>query len=391
MKRIIATLVSFVPRQMRPQIRELYVSTVIMNFGVLMVLIFEPIYLYTLGYGLGHIALFFSIVYVVYFFIMPFGAHIAKEFGYEHSIYLSTFAFIAYYAVFYFIRDVPLFFYLAALLYAIQKTLYWPAYHADFARFANRAEDAREVGGIDAVVLLVNIIAPFLGGVLLKFFGFSVLFTVISVIILLSNVPLLITREVFVPKPFPYLLAYQNLLKPENRKLVVSYLGYAEELIALVIWPIFMISLVKDFLGLGSIVAFAAFVTALFSLYVGRRSDFRSKRSMLITGTFVYSLLWFQRAFVTRPIGVLFSDTLGRIGKEMVSVPIVSLTYEDAQSHSVMQTVILFEMSLVVGKLLALGLVVFLLFALPEEYLYAAIFGLAGVMTLFYAVRAYVR
>jgi hypothetical protein len=71
---------------MRREIRELYVSTTILDFGLAMILIFEPIYLYTIGYTLRQIIFFFFLVYLIYFFILPLGASFAKHLGYEHSI-----------------------------------------------------------------------------------------------------------------------------------------------------------------------------------------------------------------------------------------------------------------------------------------------------------------
>ncbi|MBI4090468.1 MAG: hypothetical protein HY422_00420, partial [Candidatus Komeilibacteria bacterium] len=51
----IAFLRSLLPLHMRREIKELYLSTLILNFGVSMILVFEPIYLYTIGYSLSYI------------------------------------------------------------------------------------------------------------------------------------------------------------------------------------------------------------------------------------------------------------------------------------------------------------------------------------------------
>ncbi|OGY89783.1 MAG: hypothetical protein A3B30_01110 [Candidatus Komeilibacteria bacterium RIFCSPLOWO2_01_FULL_52_15] len=390
MKKVIALAVSFLPTHMRPEIRELYLSTLIANFGVAMVLLFEPIFLYTRGYSIQQIALFFIIVYVLYIVLMPIGGHVAKEFGYEHSIFISTFIFIAYYFALYNITNSPILFLVTPALYALQKAFYWPAYHADFARYANRLEDAREVGGLESMVLIVNVLAPFVAGSIVQFFGFGALFICVSIILVLSNLPLMVTRETFVPKSFPYGTAFRNLFSPERRLEFITYLGYGEELIALTIWPIFMSIVVGNFFNLGGIIAISAFITALFALYVGRRSDLRNKRLTLRVGSFIYSMTWLQRALVHSPLGVLASDTLGRLGKELISVPLVSLTYEEAQRSSIMQTVIFFEMSLSVGKLIALALVYTLAAVLAGTAAFTVFFVFAGLMALLYGARTYV-
>ena len=119
-------IISFLPTHMRREVKELYLSTMIMNFAVMMIQIFEPIYLYTLGYSLHQIILFFLIVYGVYFLILPLGVNYARRFGNEKAIVFSTFIFITYYLLFYNIKFIPIFFFIAPLLYALQKSFYWP-------------------------------------------------------------------------------------------------------------------------------------------------------------------------------------------------------------------------------------------------------------------------
>src|SRR3989344_3638695 len=197
-------IASYFPSHMKREIKELYISTFVLNFGIMMIQLLEPIYLHTLGYSLNQIVLYFLLVYAIYFFIMPLGAKFARTFGYEHAIVTSTFIFIAYYALFYSIANVPWLFFVAPVLYALQKTFYWPAFNADFARYVVDGEDGREIGGINSLVLLVSIVAPLVAGFILEFWGFAALFIFASILFIASNVPLLTTREIFVPKPFPY-------------------------------------------------------------------------------------------------------------------------------------------------------------------------------------------
>ena len=65
-------LKSFLPSNMRRQVKELFIATTLVNLALAMVTLFEPIYLYQkLGYRLHEIMLFYFIVYALYFFIMP--------------------------------------------------------------------------------------------------------------------------------------------------------------------------------------------------------------------------------------------------------------------------------------------------------------------------------
>lgn len=381
----------FFPDRMKREIRELYVSTTILNFALAMILIFEPIYLYTIGYSLKEIILFFLLVYLIYLFLLPLGAKFAKRVGYEHSIAVSTIVFILYYLVFYNIAAVDWFFYLAAFLYAAQKTLYWPAYHADFARFADVGQDGREISLLTVIVSIVSIAAPLISGIVLENWGFAALFTFVSIIFLISNVPLLVTKEVFEPSPFPYFDTFKALLAPERRRQFLSYLGFGEELVVLVVWPVFIATIITDLLNIGILTALATFVSLVVTMYIGRTSDSGNKRRILRFGTIVYAFAWLIRLLVKGASGIFLTDSLSRISKNIVSVPLTAIMYEQAKQKSVMHTVMFFETSLVVGKLVALIVIylmlTFLTGLVPETALYQITFVLAGFMTMLYMLR----
>ena len=46
---------------MKRQVRELFASTILVNLALSMVMIFEPIYLYKIGYSLQKIMLFYLV------------------------------------------------------------------------------------------------------------------------------------------------------------------------------------------------------------------------------------------------------------------------------------------------------------------------------------------
>ncbi len=379
------------PHHMRQQIRELYAATSILDFAVAMIQIFEPIYLYTLGYTLQQIILFFLIVYGVYFFIMPLGARVARRVGYEHAIAYSTVVFILYYFIFYNIAFAPFLFVPAALLYAIQKMLYWPAYHADFARFADAGQDAREISFLTVTAAVVGVIAPLASGFILEYWGFGALFTFVSLIFLISNVPLLITKEIFEPGTFEYFSVYKDLFSKERRRSFFAYVGFGEELIVLVVWPVFIATIVVDLLNIGILTALTTLISVIITVYIGKSSDVGDKRSILKFGAIIYSIAWFMRLIVHATVGIFFTDTLSRISKNIVTVPQTALTYEQAKQQNVMHTVVFFEASLVVGKLIAMLIIYGALFILPSflsgAMIYQSIFVLAGLMSLLYMLQ----
>ncbi|MDZ4221635.1 MAG: MFS transporter, partial [Patescibacteria group bacterium] len=226
----LATVKTFFATRLSYQVRELYLSVSIVTLAVAMVAIFEPIYLYQLGFSLQQILLFYLAVYVLYLVFVPLGAKFARRFGYEKAILVGS-PFLALYYIFLFlIPHNPVFVGLAVAAYVLQKTFYWPGYLADFARFGRVSERGRELSNLLLVTMIMSIAGPLLGGALLAAWGFKVLFSVATIIILASNLPLLATPERFTAVPFSYIGSFKRLFYRENRRNFIGYLGFGEEL-----------------------------------------------------------------------------------------------------------------------------------------------------------------
>jgi predicted MFS family arabinose efflux permease len=192
------------------EIKEMYWSKAISDFAVAAVMVFEPIFLYSvLGFSLQQVVLFFVAVYVLYLFMIPIGAKIASLKGYEHSILYSSLFMVLYWALLFASQELIIWIYFAPFALAIQKALNWPAFHADMARFSSADQRGRENSGMYAMISIIFILGPLMGGFLLKEFGFAELFVVVTSLMLLSNLPLFTTVEKFIPKEYKFADTWQ--------------------------------------------------------------------------------------------------------------------------------------------------------------------------------------
>ena len=344
------------------EMKELFLSTAILNFATGAVMLFEPIYLRSIGFSVVQVLLFYAALYVVYFLLLPLGGKICRRHGYEHTILFSSPFLIAWYLSFFAIPMHPGFVVLAVLSLAIQKILYWPGYHANFATWSGGGGGGgREVSTMAAVAGLAATFAPAFGGLLIRAAGYKALFIGVSVLILLSNIPLLRTPELYMPQPFPYAPAMRRIADRRNRRKVLGFMGFGEELLALVAWPLFLAIMVPDSALLGAIISFAMLANVAATLYVGRVSDDGNRTAVLRSGTLYTAASWVVRILVSGGFGAFLIDSFYRISKNMVNVPLLATLYQGAKQGQVMDDVVLFEMSLSLGKIAAALLAALLL------------------------------
>ena len=366
--------------KVRKEIGHLYAAVGIGNLAQAIITLFEPIFLYhVVGLTIPEVLMFMAAVYAIYALIIPFGGKVAAKFGYAHTIFFS----IPFQIIFWFLilgseanlsLLIP-----AAVAFAIQKTLYWPALHASLARFSGKQQRGREFSFMYAIMNLMQIIGPMIGGFLSAVLGIEAIFIVASIIYLVSAVPLLWSKEKFTPKPYKFHDTWDLYKKYPLRFL--GYFGFGEELLVLTVWPIFIFLIVTNYQDTGTLVTVATLFATALALYIGFYTDKHSKQSLLRAGTLIYALTWIARVPVISPFAVFITDALSRTTKSLVFIPVSTITYERAEQTHIMPFIIGFEQVLAIGKLIAalLGIIVFI-----ATGSFVALFILGAIFSLFY-------
>ncbi len=344
---------------LRREVKELYAATAIMDIASSAMLIFEPIYLYSqLGLSLVQVLLFFAMVYAWYVVLLPFGGMVASSLGYKHSIISSMPFQLLYWTCLFFAGQFPLLLLVAPLMYAVSKSLYWPAFHAIVAQFANRAQVAREFSGLSAIIQTAQIFGPLAGGLIVQATSGGGLLIVAGCIYTLAIIPLIKHVEV----KYKRLFSFRKVLELYRSypKCMLAYFGFGEEFLALSVWPIVIFLAVAGYGATGLLVTVASGVSVLFSLYIGKKTEGKSKLPMLRLGALLTALTWFIRPFMAGATALLSVDSGARVTKNLYFIPLCTITYERAESQDILPYVVFFEQSLALGKLvfamLAVGL-----------------------------------
>lgn len=366
--------------------KELFFSAVIMSFAQNAIAIFEPIYLFSLGYSLRFILGFYFISYILYFVLVPWGGQIARTRGYEHSILYSAPFLILYYMSLFAIPYHPVFIAVALLSQGFHKSLYWPGYHADIARFGSNKERGRELSNFQILSIFTSVAAPVFGGLMISFLGFKTLFVIVAGLILISNLPLLATPENFEPKPFSYKRAFTDLFAKEKRRKFFGFLGYGEALLQATVWPIFISLLIVGYDKIGLLFSASVMVGTIATLFAGRITDYRRHTPLIRFGAFFNVISWIARIFIAGPYTAFLADSAHRVSRIFGGIPMDASTYSDAQKSSVMRSVVFREMSLSVGKGMVTLIGVVLLTFVPVEKSWNWFFVLAAMFTLFYCL-----
>ncbi|MCK4919130.1 MAG: MFS transporter [Candidatus Pacebacteria bacterium] len=388
----------YLEHSLKREIIELYTSIAIRNFAFSMIAIFEPVYLYKLYGSISIVLLYYAVAYTIYLFTVSFGAKAAARYGFEHCIFYSV-----PFAILYFLSlsQVPshgwlIFF--AILFFTGYKILFWPSYHTDFAHYSKSGYKGRELSILSLTSTIAMIAGPVVGGLILTKFGFEVLFIIVSIISLISAIPLFTTREKFEPHKFSYKKSWRRFLNPYNhykRKDSISYFGYGEEFVAMVAWPIFIFLIIKEFYLMGIIMSVVIISISITSLYVGKLSDILSrkgKRKLLKYSTILLAISWFLRPFALNWLSILLVDIFSKGSKNGIIYPLRTFVYSGGENHKgFLKYIIFYEMSLTAGKMFIAWIIFFISLYISGPNFWFVVFSLAGLWSLLYLSRLFYK
>jgi len=295
---------------------QFFTSIAIRSLALGMILIYEPIYLYSyFNNSLSFTVLFFGVIHGLYGILAVYGGKLMDKFGSNHCILFSHFFFFCYYL---------------SLFFLYSYFLFWPAFHTDFVRFSEKDYQGRQVGKMNIVWSAPTILSPVIGGGILNFAGYPALFITVLVVLLASSIPMFLSKETHIVYSDSYQKVWKRILKKENRKTSLAFIADSLEIgINYYLWPIFLFVLAIGYATMGGITTFALGAAALFTLYMGRMSDTIINRVWFLNiGSILTSVSWIIKYFVVNPFDAFLAQTLYRICRISASIPFQTFFYD---------------------------------------------------------------
>jgi hypothetical protein len=231
---------------------------------------------------------------------------------------------------------------------------------------------------------VLGIFLPAISGVVISRSGFDILFIAGIFLMLASSIPYW-----FIPRTDEQFCwgvkeTWKNFFAKKNRRVISAFIcDGADEAFELIVWPVFVFVLfLGDYFSVGVLFSLILAASVFLQLFIGRYIDLKaSKESILKYGSFLFSLGWIFKIFVATPFQVFIADIYHRITKIFLRTPFDALSYELASSkgHDIDEFVVLREISIQLGKTLALAAVaVFSLFFGLKYAFILAVFSSLG-------------
>ncbi|NIO20681.1 MAG: hypothetical protein GTN76_08070 [Candidatus Aenigmarchaeota archaeon] len=370
--------------RIREELKEVYENQIIDKFAFSLLMVFIPVYLFIIGYSIAESLLALVITELVTIFLaIPF-ASVASKLGLKHTILYRiplaiVFILWLYTMPYMGLNLVNIF--IVGLVWGVSRTLYWIPLNSEFVENSDKLHRGEEVGFLLALPVLISIWCPFMGGLVLELTGFPVLFSIYIILMLVSIVPLFLTKE--------YRKFFQFKMKDLNFRLGSRFNTgfFAQGLLIMgefLIWPFYTYLTFNNLVSTGIVASLTALGIAFFILLIGRFADRISRSKMLRAGVVGCFFVWVLRYFAATGLEFFILSFLGGIFIVLVRIPIFSSFSDNAKERNILNDVSIREISLSVGRVLIISLMAFTFVGLQLGLI---LIGLSSLLLLFVKVE----
>ncbi|MEK6954236.1 MAG: MFS transporter [Candidatus Micrarchaeota archaeon] len=346
-------------------LRRFYVSVALRHFGLALITLFVPAYLYKeLGFSVQQVLVYYLIQEISSTLIIPFAGKFIAKFGTRNAMLLSVpFSFLTY--LFMPLSQNLLFLLGATISRALFASIYFLSFHVYLARNSKEGRIGEATGKAWSVLRLAVLAGPLTGGVILQFVGYSYAFGMLVVLQLLSVIAL--PKNAIIEKA----PSFFGMVGKVNWRESFSWFAQGVAIEAGdFLWGLYAFTIVLGYAYLGALSFVAGLAIAIFSLWLGKKTDHISRDVLLSISWLLGGISWFGRAIFGGIAGILFGNISGEAAFMTMETPIMYKIYDEGRKKNDLLS------RLVVREVfLRLGIIpVFILaWFLPFEYVFAGI------------------
>ncbi len=351
------------------ELSELYASIAMRAFAFALAGVFIPIYLYQLGYSFITIFFFYGILGLITAVSSLVSVKVFSKFGLKHCMLISIPFLIVFFILLYTLESFNWSLILLSLIYGISAAFFWVPYHIDFTKSSNKKQRGMQVGFSKIVASVFAAMGPGVGGLILAFFGFHILFIIVIIFLIGSIIPLFLTKEIH--QRFHFSL--KEFFQGQKLKEVLGFIGHGAEMrLGWVVWPlfIFLFILGEKYISLGIVSSLALFSGVIFIFIAGKLSDTKGRKNILKIGTITNAIVWIIKSFIVTPLQVVITDIFYGATQATMHVPFDALSYDKAKKRNVTGIILQREFYVHLGAFLMFMILIIFANSLIEIFRY---------------------
>jgi hypothetical protein len=250
---------------------------------------------------------------------------------------------------------------LIALVWSLNRTTYWTAFHYLFSLSRAHVHGGRQIAKLAALITVGGTVAPAIGGIIATAFGITYSYMLAVGLLFVAIAPLLFDKT----GPERASLSFSRVdIRNMRSDLIAQLMNGAACMADQNIWPIFIFLLVSSYAGIGTLSTAIAVASVVVTIYVGRKQEQKGERTYIKRGMATSSMANIGRVLAHNGSQIFSVNLLTGIGRALYVTPYMNRYYHNADGEHRLGYVVAMEIAFSLGgsahMLLLLGLSLFL-------------------------------
>ncbi len=341
----------------KKELTQVYFSAALRSFSISLLAIFVPLYLFqNRGFSLNQTLLFFIFYSVIFALCTPIAAAFASRFGLKHSMLLAGPFYLFFIAALHFLPSTPILLLSASSFLGASQAFHWMGMHLVFYHVSHPRHRAEEVGIRAGAMVMGAILGPLIGGFVITFFGFKVLFMITVLLLLGSAIFLFLSKEQYEH----YHFSVKSMFDKKNWKDSLFFISKGTNVIAEgVVWPLLIFFILGSYISMGLVGSLMSLSSGVLFWAIGKYSDSNGyiyRRKIIRWSTFANSIVLVGQAMVTTVAQIFAVSILFSLTNAVREAPLGALEYDKAKGQ-VAEYFVSREVFICIGRILLLVLV----------------------------------
>jgi MFS transporter, DHA1 family, inner membrane transport protein len=358
-----------------------YTHSLLRLFATAIFQIFNGIYIYQtlMGFGIDFqrsiatTTLIFALVFAIQALAIAPALWLIDKKGLKFAVFWGNCAQVLVYLFLALAKFDPIFFLISAIFDGIQLSLYWTAYHIYFAQLTDDNNQGKEMSLNSSLAAFAAIGAPAFGGLIIAYFGYSAVFIVITILMVVAMIPLRNLPKHDDKVPVDILTTLLALSPKKQLRSLLAYAGVGvSQITTTIFWPIFVLPIVAGGVtGIGFLGSIIGLFGSMSALLIGFLVDKFSPRKILNIVSPLDSIFGLLRMFVSTSTQVFGISTLASATSEGQFLTLDSIAYHKGRQSNIVAIIVQREVGLSVGRFLFLLFIGILFwFGLPLQMVF---------------------
>lgn len=289
---------------------------------------YKPVFLYQVGQSLPILETGFSdiqkgMIMISFYYLTQrlvsgivnfFQASVTLKIGHGRSMLIGNLFKALWLLCLTYVQKTPWLIVPSAILAGIEMGFYWQSHNTLVCRLSLEKEMGKSLAGFKFLSNFVTMLSPFVGAMIVNYFGFNYLFYA-SILLVLVAISGIIQLELVAEKDEVNLKEYLGWMREKPFiRLALSQMGHYFYDISIILWPLFVFLIMTDIVKVGYIYTISLFFAMLISLFTGHVLDKKKKIKLpfIISGG-ILSTMTMLRMLVGSPWDIVIVDSSNRM------------------------------------------------------------------------------